>query len=531
MTAPKPDTPETASSLMPALSHQDDWYRTLVEAMTDGLLVTDRRGTIQHANPALCALLQRPPQDVIGHDFAQFVGGAGPMSFSAILAALKQSGRVSVDIVRPDGSTFSTEIAGARFAYEGSTWVVAVMRDVTEQVQRYQRLFHNEQERRQIAEGLRGILDTLNSDRQLDEVLEYIMTEAERLLRASAVAIYRLKQEQNLLVIEAARDLPEDYVRKMTVPLGGGIVGKAAQIHGPVYVKQMLDVLDTYGLEQDPRRRDLVLSLSQRFSSMLAVPMYIKDEVYGGLALYYPEPRDLTQEDFELATTFGDQVALAIENNLLRRQAEQTATVAERQRLARELHDAVTQTLFSANLIAEVLPQLWQTNPAEFERRIEDLRRLTRGALAEMRTLLLELRPTALVETPLRDLIRQLVEATTARTRVEVSLTLDGGAHLLPDEVQTTFYRVAQEALHNVVKHAKAKMLTVTFCGDPGAARLLIQDDGQGFDTAQVPAAHFGLRIMAERAASIGAVLQITSRPGAGTQVSINWRAPTQESS
>ena len=119
---------------------------------------------------------------------------------------------------------------------------------------------------------------------------------------------------------------------------------------------------------------------------------------------------------------------------------------AERTRLARELHDAVTQTLFSTSLIAEVLPKIWQRDPKEGMNRAGELRELTRGALAEMRTLLLELRPTALLEAKLGDLLHQLADAVTGRARIPVSVSVDGEG-TLPADAQIALYRFAQEAL------------------------------------------------------------------------------------
>ena len=124
---------------------------------------------------------------------------------------------------------------------------------------------------------------------------------------------------------------------------------------------------------------------------------------------------------------------MAIENAQLYQQAQLAATIEERQRLARELHDAVTQTLFSASLIADVLPRLWERSPDEGHRRLEELRQLTRGALAEMRTLLMELRPAALVEVELSDLLRQLGEAFTGRARLPVQMDIDEGIEIPPD--------------------------------------------------------------------------------------------------
>jgi signal transduction histidine kinase/ligand-binding sensor domain-containing protein len=205
----------------------------------------------------------------------------------------------------------------------------------------------------------------------------------------------------------------------------------------------------------------------------------------------------------------------------LAEKAAQEAVTVERTRLARDLHDAVTQTLFSASLIAEVLPDLWSMSQTEGQKRIEELRQLTRGALAEMRTLLVELRPNALTEIPLPDLLRQLCESLIGRARLPIQLQVRGARRLLPD-VQIAFYRLTQEALNNVVKHAKATQATVTLNMNEPVC-LSIVDNGSGFDPATVPPDHLGLKIMRERAEAIGAELSIYSEPGEGTQISITW--------
>lgn len=205
----------------------------------------------------------------------------------------------------------------------------------------------------------------------------------------------------------------------------------------------------------------------------------------------------------------------------LAEKAAQEAVAIERTRLARDLHDAVTQTLFSASLIAEVLPDIWELNQAEGQKRIEELRQLTRGALAEMRTLLVELRPNALTEIPLPDLLRQLCESLIGRARLPIQFNVEGQRKLLPD-VQIGLYRIAQEALNNVVKHAKATQAVVTLRLN-GNVRLSVADNGCGFDPTGIPPDHLGLKIMCERAESIGAHFSIYSEPGEGTQISITW--------
>ncbi|MDH4209069.1 MAG: sensor histidine kinase, partial [Anaerolineae bacterium] len=229
------------------------------------------------------------------------------------------------------------------------------------------------------------------------------------------------------------------------------------------------------------------------------------------------------------------QAAIAIENARLYEQAQHAAALEERGRLARELHDAVTQTLFSASLIGEVLPTLWESDPAEGRELLGELRQLTRGALAEMRTLLLELRPTALAESNIQDLLGQLGEAVTGRSGVPVSVEVEGEP-LLPPEVHVALYRIAQEALNNVVKHAHATEVSVLLrCGAPSGdnqagysrtARLEVRDNGRGFDPGSLPADRLGLGIIHERAEAIGATLEIRTGPGAGTTIVVECSAP-----
>jgi PAS domain S-box-containing protein len=214
----------------------------------------------------------------------------------------------------------------------------------------------------------------------------------------------------------------------------------------------------------------------------------------------------------------------------VRTQAEQIAVANERSRLARDLHDAVTQTLFSASVIADVLPRIWERNPVEGKKRLEELRQLNRGALAEMRTLLLELRPTALIEANLSDLLKQLAASISSRARVHVDLHVDSNIELEP-EVKVSLYRIAQEALNNVAKHSGASetWVEVAMPAPSGAngtrpkvcVQLTITDNGNGFDTSISKPTHLGLDIMRERAAAIEAQLEIRSQVGKGTTVEV----------
>jgi len=213
----------------------------------------------------------------------------------------------------------------------------------------------------------------------------------------------------------------------------------------------------------------------------------------------------------------------------LRERVTADAVAEERNRLARDLHDAVSQSLFSASLISEALPEVLQSNPDSVESLLQKLRILSRGALAEMRNLLMELRPDALLDAPLKDLLEQLGQAATGREGFSASITADKCD--LPDDVHIVFYRIAQESLNNIVKYAEANQVEISVrcktnevSGDLIQAEILICDDGVGFDLADTPSERFGLKIMEERCAAVGAVLTIKSKPGDGTQVHAMWK-------
>lgn len=389
-----------------------------------------------------------------------------------------------------------------------------------EQIQRY-----DAEQRRQVAEGLRDILTILNSTRPLGEILESIVAQAGRLLGADAGVIYRLEVDQQLIRVEAASGMPPEFLALESLPLVASGPNHAILNRQPFAVPDLALHLAAVNADDSglPAPMQAWLEVvSREFGAYLAVPLIIKDEVYGTISLYYCAPREFSDEEIGLAVTFADQAALAIENARLYERAQQVATIEERQRLARELHDAVTQTLFSASLIAEVLPRLWERNEEQGRQRLDELRQLTRGALAEMRTLLLELRPATLVDAELGDLLRQLAESITGRARVPVTLEVEGKC-VLPPEVKVALYRIAQEALNNMAKHAGASQATVSVHGEPQRVKLRISDDGRGFDPSYVPPDHLGLGIMRERAEAVGATLRIESQPGQGTQVEVVW--------
>jgi two-component system CheB/CheR fusion protein len=199
-----------------------------------------------------------------------------------------------------------------------------------------------------------------------------------------------------------------------------------------------------------------------------------------------------------------------------------TAEQDERSRLARELHDTATQALFVASLKAEALAEGGDPLPDSVAQTVEELRRLSRGALAQMRTLLLELHEEPLEQIPISRLLQQLVEAMEGRVGTVCRLTVRGDAAMTP-QLHVTVYRIAQEALNNLSRHARASSAWVLLETQPGRVHLSIEDDGRGFDPDTVDRSHLGLRSMQERADEAGATLSIGPRSGGGTVVALDW--------
>jgi signal transduction histidine kinase len=267
---------------------------------------------------------------------------------------------------------------------------------------------------------------------------------------------------------------------------------------------------------------------------LLIAPLIIQESVVGVLGLKLPQHRDefIQAQEVLVKDVARDLADLAEDAHLLD-QARALVASEERNRLARDLHDSVTQVLFSASLVAEVLPRIWRRDPARAMESLKEVRRLTRGALAEMRTMLLELRPTSVLKTSLPELLAQLAEAITSRTELPFQLSIEQISPL-PEDVHISFYRVAQEALNNVVKHAQASDVSVSLGATPlapnadGGLRLEvsleIEDNGIGFSVADERAEQMGLDIMNERAGAIDADLCVDSQPGNGTRVILTWQ-------
>jgi signal transduction histidine kinase len=275
----------------------------------------------------------------------------------------------------------------------------------------------------------------------------------------------------------------------------------------------------TTDIRRDPRFRGWWPDAHPSMSSFLGVPIVARGAVAGAFYLTDKEGADaFSDDDQALIETFAAHAALAIENARLHERSRELSIVEERNRLARELHDAVTQKLFGVVLAAESGSALLERDVDGAATQLRLVRELAGEAMEELRSVIVHLRPPALEAEGLAVALGKHVDVLRRAHRRAIELDVAGGCPTAA-RVETDVFRIAQEALHNALRHARAARIAVRLRCEPERLELTVADDGVGFDVAAVRSRRLGLTTMAERARAIDGDLAIDSAPGAGTTV------------
>ena len=347
----------------------------------------------------------------------------------------------------------------------------------------------------------------------LEEIMNNALDEVLEAMDMDKGQAFRLEQETQTLILVAHRGLPEKLVRfTARQPLETGAAGLAARESRPV-VRRVLEYTDS-------RLKELVLEAGIQF--VISTPLMVKGKTVGVIELGAMTPRVVTPEELSLLTAIGHQIGVAVENAHLYEQAQQLAVIEERNRLARDLHDSVTQALYGVTLCAEAAARHLDAGDATTAAgQLREIQATTHEALREMRLLIFELRPPILKREGLAVALQTRLDAVEGRFGLAVHFVDRGNGRLSP-EIEEGLYRVAQEALNNVLKHACASSVTVSLQQQQERVSLEIWDDGIGFEP-QVARERggFGLRGMEERTAKLGGTINIQSRPGEGTKVRV----------
>lgn len=368
-----------------------------------------------------------------------------------------------------------------------------------QEVEERSRLQELERRQRAYAEALRDTAAAFNQAVDIDDVLDQVVETLFRLIDIDVAA-----------VLIAGDD------GRMTLARSGSIAGSELEVGCPAGVEKAVASLDQFDSKvidcSKPGWAGAKLAVDSK--SVLIAPISLAGKPIGYVVAESSDAGRFTDSDAKGIRFIADQAAAALTTVQLITQARELAAVDERQRLARELHDAVSQTLWTACLSAESLATL--DDPAESRREIDRLRTLSRGALAEMRTLLLELRPAAIEDADLPGLIDQLIDAFASRKNTAIERDLEEIDDISVDS-KLALYRIVQEALNNVARHATPDSVVVSLHSYADTIQIEVHDDGGGFDVDAVPPGHFGLRIMAERAEAAGGACTIDSRNGTTT--------------
>ncbi|MCC6147150.1 MAG: PocR ligand-binding domain-containing protein [Anaerolineaceae bacterium] len=364
--------------------------------------------------------------------------------------------------------------------------------------------------RKRLAEsiGIQRIAKGLLQKIGLDEVLEIVCTEAMQLTGAKGSAVLLLDKGGWLRLTQRAGSpiYTLDYL-----PVEGTLAGRAIQTGRYVWAKRQESKLD------DTADQWQGYPWTPGLLSMLSVPLKVDSQTIGVLNIL-DKPSEPTREDMRIIELFADQAAIIIEHVRLQQKAEQVAVLEERQRLARELHDSVTQALYSVNLYADASLLAFSRKQWEaLEQNLNEVRNMAREAMYDMRLLVFELRPLMLEEEGLASVLQSRLTAVEARTGLKTEVVIEGERRL-PVNIEEQLYQIVQEGLNNVVKHAKADMARVQLKYNTNNVQLEVVDNGVGFNPEDnTRSGGVGLQGIRERVQQSGGPLEIKSASGKGT--------------
>jgi signal transduction histidine kinase len=361
-------------------------------------------------------------------------------------------------------------------------------------------------------ESLNEVGNALVTETDLDRLLDLIARRLRELLDARVVMVVLPEGGEELRFAAVAGDRAEDLVGRTTTRAGSKS-GRVLELRRSERVDSVLDDPDV-----SPEATRLLAARTG-----LWVPLVARGQAIGVIAAHDKLGDDarFTDNDLRLAETFATRAAVAVDlseriaRDAMRRVVE--AQELERRRLSRELHDETGQALTSILLGLRSLEESLETDDARAA--TAGLRELVVATLQDVRRLAVELRPSALDDFGLVAALEHLTTSFQEQTGIQVDLGVALGEGRLPGEVETALYRIVQESLTNVVKHARARRVSISVTRMQHSVKAVVEDDGQGFDPENTREGGFGVVGMRERLSLLGGRLRIESRPGAGTTI------------
>ena len=495
------------------LRQSEELYRAVIEQATENIFLVDvETKSIVESNPAF--------RETLGYSEAELRS----MRLYDVVAADQESIDANVRRIlehnnpfvgerkyrRKDGSLVDVEVSASTILLDGRETLCAVAHDVTERA-RAQRLLEER------LATLSRIASSLTIDAPVERTLEALAESAVNASTATACSVMLAGEGTDTIRLVGSYGLPEGYTEGLQAAFRAGVPSPTLEVirtRRPVLLREARE-----GILSEPlfapihRFADEVLE-----DTIYIVPLIFRGRVIGAINFGYLPDREPTDDERVFLAAVADQTAVAVENARLFAEARGKATLEERQRLARELHDSVSQALYGIALGAKTARTLLEHDPNRAADPLDYVLSLAEAGLTEMRALIFELRPESLEREGLVVALEKQAAALRARHEIEVESTLceEPEASL---SVKETVYRIVQEALHNTVKHARASNVRIKMQCNPEQIALEISDNGVGFDAQGDFPGHLGLRSMRERASRLGGSLEVESWLGRGTRI------------
>jgi PAS domain S-box-containing protein len=498
-----------------AIRQSEQLYRTVIEQATEYISLVDvETKRIVGSNPAFREALGYTEEelrsmtlyDIVAHDRE---------SIDANARRVIQRGRYFMGERkhrRKDGSLVDVEISASTVLHDGREVACIVGHDITERVEAFRLL----EER---ITALARISASLTVGQTMEAALDALAVRVVRSTAAVACSGVLFNAETGVFRTAGSHGLPEGYTAGLEAAYRGGAPSAAMEVFRTCQPMLARDVR-RFVLE-DPLYAPIHRFVREApWDTIYCVPLVYRGLALGSLNLYYPAGREPGEDEKVFLGAVADQTAVAVENARLFAEAQGKAALEERQRLARELHDSVSQALYGIILGSRTASTLLdrEAPPERVAEWLEYVLSLAEAGMTEMRALIFELRPESLQSEGLIAALEQQAAALRARHEIPVHTTLCEEPDL-PLETKEALYRIAQEALHNTVKHARASRADLKLECDARGIVLEVSDDGAGFDPEESFSGHLGLKSMRERAGRLGGTLRVESAPEEGTTI------------
>ncbi len=491
------------------------------EASSEAVIVIDENDRILYANPAASRITGYQLDELLGSDAYRAMP---PRAREAMYEAIRQHDatqplgtimRGASVLARREGGEFEIEYAAAPMVVDGRCLVAVMFHDVTET----RRLARE-------VEALTQIASQMTFAGSLEATLERLAHSVVRATGTAACTVCLVDSEEQFRIwgshgiphdLDAQTRWEEGARRGARIPgLLESVRGKQPFICVGAREKALRDPVFA-----DPFFEPILGYFQDApWDTVVAVPLISRDRAIGGLCVFYPRGKIPAELDIAFLTAIASQAAVAAENARLFEEVKEKAILEERQRLARELHDSVSQALYGIALGARTARTLLDRDPAQVAEPLDYVLSLAEAGLAEMRALIFELRPETLETEGLVAALTRQVDAARARHGLEVHAEWSSEPDL-PYPVKEAIYRIAQEALTNITKHARARHVDVRLADGPAELTLEVSDDGIGFASEDPFPGHLGLRSMRERASNAGGAVEVETAPLRGTRIRV----------